>query len=445
MFKKDFVWGVATAAAQIEGGYAQGGRGLSVWDVFPKAENATFKGQNCSVANDHYNRYKSDVALMKELGVNAYRFSISWSRIIPNGVGEVNQEGIDFYNNLINELISNGITPYVTLYHWDMPYEIYIRGGWLNPDFSNYFASYTKVVADNFADRVKHFITINEPSCVIGGLGGVVPNARYTVKESLTMVHNLLLSHGKAVSVLRNYPGVKIGYAPCCVVPIPNTDKKEDIEAARKCFFQVEKNHVWGNSIWSDPVIFGDYPKEYYTIHTKDELPDIKEGDMQIISQPIDFYCQNIYSGNLIESDGNGGFRKVTEPDGQPMTCMDWFVFEKALYWGPKFLYERYKLPFYISENGVAVTDLVTPDKKVHDGARIEFIRRYLEQLKKAAADGVDVRGYFYWSFMDNFEWWCAYSKRFGLLYVDYQTQERIKKDSYYYYQSIIKENGKNI
>ncbi|MBO7187183.1 MAG: family 1 glycosylhydrolase [Clostridia bacterium] len=445
MFKKDFVWGVATAAAQIEGGYNEGGRGLSFWDVAPKAEGATFAGQDCLVADDHYHNYVKDVALMKELGVKAYRFSISWSRIIPEGVGKVSPEGIAFYNNLIDELIKNGITPYITLYHWDLPYALYIRGGWLNPDISDYFAEYVKVVAENFAHKVKYFITINEPQCVIGGLGGVVPNARYTVKETLTMIHNCLLSHGKAVRELRKFAGVQIGYAPCGWVSIPNSDKQEDIDAAKQHYFDVSKAGVWGISIWTDPVVLGDYPKKYYEIHSKDELPEIKDGDLELISSPIDFYCQNIYSGTLIESDGNGGYRKVKEPVGHPMTCMDWYVFEKALYWGPKFLYERYKLPFYISENGTAVTDLVTPDKKVHDGARCEYIRRYVEQFKKANDDGVDCRGYFYWSLLDNFEWWSAYSKRFGLIYVDYQTQERIKKDSFYFYQSVIKENGENL
>ncbi len=445
MFKKDFVWGVATAAAQIEGGFSQDGKGLSVWDVFPKVEGTVFNDQDCSVADDHYNNYVKDVALMKELGINAYRFSLSWSRIIPNGVGKVNQAGIDFYNNLIDELIKNGITPYVTLFHWDFPYELYIRGGWLNPDVSDYFENYAKVVAENFAGKVKNFITINEPQCVVGGDGGVFHGGKFTVKEKLTMLHNVLLSHGKSVKVLRQYPDVKIGIAPCAWVSIPASDSPEDIEAARQDYFKVEKGETWGCSIWSDPIVLGDYPEDYYKIHTKDELPEIKDGDMALISQPIDFYCQNIYSGNLIKSDGKGGFVKIKEPVGQPMTCMNWYVFPKSLYWGPKFLYERYKLPFYITENGTAVTDLVTPDKKVHDGARIEYIRSYLAELKKASADGVDVRGYFYWSFMDNFEWRLAYSKRFGLLYVDYQTQERIKKDSYYFYQTVIKENGKNI
>ena len=445
MFNKDFVWGTATAAAQIEGAFNQDGRGLSVWDVFPKVNGAVFNGQDCSVANDHYNNYVKDVALMKELGVKAYRFSISWSRIIPNGVGKVNQAGIDFYNNLIDELIKNDITPYVTLFHWDLPYELYIRGGWLNPEVSDYFENYVKVVAENFTKKVKHFITINEPQCIVGGNGGVFHGAKFTVKEKLTMLHNVLLSHGKAVRVLRQYPDLKIGIAPCAWVSIPVTDSPEDIEAARKDYFKVERGEIWGCSIWSDPVILGDYPEDYYKIHTKDELPDIKEGDLELISQQIDFYCQNIYSGNLIKSDGKDGFVKVKEPVGHPMTSMNWYIFPKALYWGPKFLYERYKLPFYITENGTAVTDLVTPDKKVHDGARVEYIRSYLAELKRAIADGVDVRGYFYWSLMDNFEWWSAYSKRFGLLYVDYQTQERIKKDSFYFYQSVIKENGKNL
>lgn len=445
MFAKDFVWGVATAATQIEGGAYTDGKGVSVWDVFPNAENSTFQNQNASEACHHYFKYKEDVALMKQLGVNAYRFSISWPRIIPNGIGNVNEKGLEFYDNLIDELIANGIEPYITLFHWDLPYELYKKGGWLNPEISDYFAEYTKVVAKRFSDRVKYFITINEPQCVVGGLGGSIPNARYTVKENLTMVHNLLLAHGKAAKILHSYKGIQVGFAPCEWVSVPATDSPEDIEAARKHYFRVEKGSVFNVAIFSDPVIFGDYPEDYYKVHTKEELPDIQKGDMEIISEPIDFYCQNIYSGDIIASDGKGGWKKQPDPIGHPMTCMNWFVYPKTLYWGPKFLYERYKKPFYISENGIAVTDLITPDKKIHDGPRMEYIRSYLEEYKKAAADGVDARGYFYWSLMDNFEWWHAYSKRFGLLYVDYDTMERFPKDSFYFYSDVIKTNGENL
>lgn len=446
MFKKDFVWGAATAATQIEGAYNEDGKGQTIWDVFPhETENFMSVNDDAKVACDHYHRYKQDVQLMKKLGINAYRFSVSWARIIPDGVGEVNPKGIEFYNNLIDELIANGIEPYVTLFHWDLPYALYDNGnGWLDRNIADAFANYAKVVADNFADRVHNFITINEPQCIINNVGGVDPSRQYTVKEQLTIVHNILLAHGKMAQVLHNYPNVKVGYAPCISSLLPKTDSNEDVECARKALFDISHNSTWNVVLWSDPVVFGKYPDKYYEVFSQDEQADILQGDMEIIGKSIDFYCQNIYtSTGFIASDGKGG--SVTEEYSAdvPVTAMDWPITPKALYYIPKFLYERYKLPFFITENGTACDDKLTIFGKVHDKQRVDYLNDYIKEYQRAIADGIDGRGYFCWSLLDNFEWKFGYTKRFGLLYTDYATQKRYPKDSYKFYRKVIKTNGK--
>ena len=443
MFRKDFLWGTATAATQIEGAAFEDGKGLSVWDVNPKAKNFTYRGDGVEVACDSYHKWNEDLALLKNLGVNAYRFSIAWPRIIPKGVGEINQKGLDHYKKMVDDLIAANIKPVITIFHWDLPYELYIRGGWLNPEISDWFAEYVRVIAENFADKVKMFIPVNEPQCVLGGLGGTYRNSNFTTKEMLTMIHNILLCHGKAAAILHKYDGVRVGMSSCGGIDIPYSEKTEDIEAARRHFFSTEKATPWTTATWLDPVFLGDYPEEYYKIFAKNELPDIKPGDMELIAHSADFLAQNTYNGDCYFKAGkNGEPERVDFHYGYPMTMMNWPVTPEVLYWGPKFLYERYKVPFYITENGVAVTDLLTPDDKIHDGARIEFIRSYLENFMRAADEGVDIRGYFYWSMLDNFEWLSAYTKRFGLIYVDYKTLKRYPKDSYYYYADVIKTNG---
>lgn len=441
--KKDFVWGVATAATQVEGAAYEGGKGLTVWDVIPTRPNGARQGETAEVACDQYHRYKEDVKLLKTLGVNAYRFSIAWARILPNGDGEVNEEGVKYYSDLIDELLKNGIEPFVTIYHWDLPYELYKRGGFLNPAFPDLFANYTRVVAEAFHGRVKHFITLNEPACI---MNRELNEHRLSIKEKLTMVHQLLLAHGKAAKILHEYEGVQVGIAPNSAPPIPKTSSFEDVEAAKKYYFDVERDSIWGPALYSDPVIFGDYPAAYYAVYRKDELPDFGKDDFKIISEPIDFYCQNIYNADCyVSSDKKGGYIVESIPTTCPRTATDWPVKEEGLYYGPKFLCERYHKPFYISENGCAVTDLVTSDKKVHDGAREEFLKRYIACYKKASEECPEISGYFVWSFMDNYEWDKAYSKRFGLVYVDYETQERIPKDSFWYYKKVIESNGENL
>lgn len=446
-FCKDFIWGTASASYQIEGAAYEDGKGRSVWDDFCLQPGKIKDGCNGDVTCDHYHHYKEDVQYIKKLGVKAYRFSVSWPRVIPNGIGKVNQKGIDFYNALIDELLANGIEPYITLFHWDYPSTLMEKGGWSNQDSPKWFEYYAEVVARAFGDRVKNFITFNEPQAFVGaGLAEELHAPGYALPSSITVkiAHNVLISHGLAVKVLRReVPGCKIGYAPCSDAAIPYTDSPEDIEAAKERFFDMGKEEkTWATSCswWSDPVILGKYPENILKRIGK-YLPEDYEKDMEIICQPIDYYCQNIYKGFLYKK-GENGPEQVPFPAGFPHTAIGWSNVPETLYWGPKFLYERYNLPIIITENGVSCRDVVSLDGKVHDSARIDYLHRYLLQLKKANDEGVDVRGYMVWTLMDNFEWQEGFTERFGLLYVNYQTLERIPKDSYYWYKEVVETNG---
>ena len=448
MFKKDFAWGVATASYQIEGAAHEGGKGVSIWDNFT-ADGMCACGQTGDVACDHYHRFEEDVRLMKELGVKVYRFSLAWTRILPKGVGEVNEEGIAFYNRLIDCLIENGITPYITLFHWDYPYELEIRGNWSNPDSPRWFLEYAKVVFWAFGDRVKYFITFNEPQCFIGqgySNGRHAPGLRCANRDLILKAHHVMLAHGLAVQAFRQIvPDGKIGYAPTCTVAIPASESKEDIEAARQCYFDVPEWWTWCVSWWSDPVMLGTYPQHTEAFQKFEKyLPETWQEDLKIISEPIDFYCQNIYNGYTVKAAGTG-YERLPNPIETATTGLGWPVTPKCLYWGSKFLYERYHKPIIISENGMGCHDVVSLDGKVHDPNRIDFTHRYLKEIGRAIDDGVDVSGYMYWSLMDNFEWAEGYAKRFGLIYTNYETLERIPKDSFYWYKKVIEENGKNL
>lgn len=447
-FAKDFVWGAATSSYQIEGTGRDSGKGQNIWDVFTKEPGRVYEGHTGDIAYDHYHRFREDVAYMKELGLKGYRFSIDWSRVLPEGTGKVNEKGIDFYNALIDELLEQGIEPYITLYHWELPYEIYKRGGWMNPEIVEWFGQYARLVAERFSDRVKYFFTLNEPQCFVG-LGFLqgchAPGVKAPLRDTFEMAHNALKAHGRAVQMLRAYgkQNVQIGYAPTSGMCYPEKETPKDIEAARKALFALPddlSNWTWNVSWWSDPVILGKYPEEGMKKYEK-YLPVITDEDMKLISQPIDFYGQNIYNGRCIRMGTDGRPEEVRRPAGFPKTATNWPVTPEALYWGPKFLYERYRKPIYITENGMACHDTVSQDGKVHDPNRIDFLARYLKNLKRAAEE-IDIRGYFQWSLMDNFEWDKGYAERFGIIYVDFETQERIWKDSAYWYRDLIRRNG---
>ena len=444
-FSKDFMWGAATAAYQIEGAYNEDGKGLSVWDVGSTMEGQVKHGETGNVACDHYHRYKEDIKLFKEMGLKYYRFSISWPRIYPNGTGEVNEKGIKFYSDLVDELIAAGITPLVTLFHWDLPYELFVRGGYASPDFPEWFENYTKTVVDALSDRVKYWITFNEPQCFIGfsyWFGGQTPFVKLDKKTVLRMVHNYLLAHGRAVKCIRANAKTEpiIGIAPVGPVRIPDSDSPEDIEKARKDSFSLGAS-FFSLSLYSDPIILGKYPDEAYEMFG-DAMPEVKPGDMELISQPIDFYGMNIYSSAAAPVEGGYQYNEYA---GVPRTATDWIVDPRVLYWSPKFHYERYGLPILMTENGIAINDVVSLDGKVHDPQRIDFVNRYLLELRRAADDGVPIMGYMYWSAMDNFEWAEGYDKRFGLIHVDYRDQTRIIKDSGYWYKTVIESNGENL
>lgn len=447
-FAKDFVWGAATSSYQIEGTGRDSGKGQNIWDVFTKEPGRVYEGHTGDIACDHYHRFREDVAYMKELGLKGYRFSIDWSRVLPEGTGKVNEKGIDFYNALIDELLEQGIEPYIILYHWELPYEIYKRGGWMNPEIVEWFGQYARLVAERFSDRVKYFFTLNEPQCFVG-LGFLqgchAPGVKAPLRDTFEMAHNALKAHGRAVQMLRAYgkQNVQIGYAPTSGMCYPEKETPKDIEAARKALFALPddlSNWTWNVSWWSDPVILGKYPEEGMKKYEK-YLPVITDEDMKLISQPIDFYGQNIYNGRCIRMGTDGRPEEVRRPAGFPKTATNWPVTPEALYWGPKFLYERYRKPIYITENGMACHDTVSQDGKVHDPNRIDFLARYLKNLKRAAEE-IDIRGYFQWSLMDNFEWDKGYAERFGIIYVDFETQERIWKDSAYWYRDLIRRNG---
>lgn len=447
-FAKDFVWGAATSSYQIEGTGRDSGKGQNIWDVFTKEPGRVYEGHTGDIACDHYHRFREDVAYMKELGLKGYRFSIDWSRVLPEGTGKVNEKGIDFYNALIDELLEQGIEPYITLYHWELPYEIYKRGGWMNPEIVEWFGQYARLVAERFSDRVKYFFTLNEPQCFVG-LGFLqgchAPGVKAPLRDTFEMAHNALKAHGRAVQMLRAYgkQNVQIGYAPTSGMCYPEKETPKDIEAARKALFALPddlSNWTWNVSWWSDPVILGKYPEEGMKKYEK-YLPVITDEDMKLISQPIDFYGQNIYNGRCIRMGTDGRPEEVRRPAGFPKTATNWPVTPEALYWGPKFLYERYRKPIYITENGMACHDTVSQDGKVHDPNRIDFLARYLKNLKRAAEE-IDIRGYLQWSLMDNFEWDKGYAERFGIIYVDFETQERIWKDSAYWYRDLIRRNG---
>lgn len=452
-FRKDFIWGTATASFQIEGAWNEDGKGESVWDRFCHEGGHVLANDTGDVACDHYHRYKDDLKLMADLGVKNYRFSVAWPRILPEGKGEVNEKGLAFYDSLIDEMLKYGIKPYMTIFHWDYPMALQACGAWENPDSSKWFADYVDIVSKRYGDRVKDFITLNEPQCFIGMgycRGEHAPGLKMMNSSIMPMVHNTLLAHGKAVQVLRaNVADCRVGYAPCGNVAIPETNSAADIEAARRFYFSgPDGNMPWwpfNVALWSDPAILGRYP-EGTDPKLMAALPKGWEAGMKTICQPLDFYCQNIYNGTVIRAANNAaGFEMAPEKQGRAKTAIQWSIHPEALYWGPKFLYERYKLPFFISENGMSAHDWVALDGKVHDPNRQDYMHRFISAYRKAAEDGVDARGYFAWSFMDNFEWAQGYDDRFGLVYVDYQTQQRTPKDSMLWYKQVMETNGENL
>jgi len=446
-FPNGFIWGAATSAYQIEGAAGDDGRGPSIWDEFCRRPGAVRQGASGDIACDHYHRFRHDVALMQGLGLQAYRFSISWPRVLPCGMGAVNEAGLDFYDRLTDGLLASGITPYVTLYHWDYPLALHRFGGWLHPESSDWFARYAEVIADRLSDRVRHWITFNEPQIFVGfGYqdGTHAPGQKLELSKILTIGHNVLLAHGKAVQVVRSRSRSTpaIGYAlSVSPVAVPATESEDDIQAARRAFFAPSRPLSINNSWWTDPVVLGHYPEDGLALFEKD-LPSMGKDDLRTICQPLDFLGLNVYFGETYRAGADGAPEVVPFAPDHERTSFNWPVAPESLYWASKFYAERYNLPLIISENGMAAHDTVSPDGAVHDPQRIDFLKRYLREVQRACAEGVDVCGYFVWSLLDNFEWAEGYCQRFGIVHVDYPAQQRTIKDSGLWYKKVIATNG---
>lgn len=440
-FPENFRWGVACASYQCEGAWNEDGKGPNIWDDFcHDLDHQNVKNRDTGdVACDCYHRYKEDVAMMKQHNVQVYRFSISWARVIPDGDGAVNEKGLQFYDDLVEELIINGIEPWITLYHWDLPSALQSKGGWLNRDIVKAFGRYAGIIADRFKGRVKYFMTINEPQCVAqcGYLNGEhAPGWRLSWEMVAQVYHHICLAHSEAQRVLKAIcgPEVQVGAVPCGSLAYPIEDTPACREAAYHASWDL--NVGWNFNIFLDPLILHRYD-ESANPGIKRFARSIDPSDWDLMETP-DFLGLNIYNGFAVNEKGEA----VKRHPGAPVTACKWPVTPEVLRYGPQNLFRRYGLPMYITENGTSCNDKVFLDGKVHDAERIDFLHRYLRELGKGIEEGAPVHGYLQWSFLDNFEWGQGYNERFGLIYVDYRTCERIPKDSAAWYAKVIESNG---
>lgn len=447
-FAKDFLWGAASAAAQVEGAWNEDGRGESIWDTLVHEGGHVAHGETCDVACDHYHRWREDVAIMKELGLKSYRFSVSWSRVLPEGTGRVNEAGLHFYVQLCDALLEAGIKPLVTLYHWDLPTALYRKGGWKNPESPAWFAEYTELIAKTLGDRAYAWMTFNEPQMFVG-LGMLVgAHAPFEHNDDKTLAEvskNVLLAHGRAVSVLRRLcPKALIGMAPTGDCYLPKDETPESIEEARRKSTRLGRDFVISNTWWADPIFLGKAPEDAEAL-LGENMYRLTAEEWASVSQKLDFYGFNCYQGTQDYPPPEDGYNNYAW-QGSPKTGFGWNFTPQALYYSSKFWYERYGLPVLITENGYAGLDHVMLDGKVHDPQRQDFLHRYLLQVKRAVDEGIPVLGYQYWSIMDNFEWAAGYDPRFGLVYVDYHNNcERTIKDSALWYRDVIAANGENL
>lgn len=444
-FPKDFVWGVASAAYQIEGAVSEDGRGESVWDAFCRRPNAVANGESGEDACDSYHRYAEDIALAATMGVSAYRFSISWVRIDPLGDGNINAAGLAYYGKVVDACIRAGITPYVTLFHWDLPQALEETGGWANPKTAEQFAYYARAVGAYLKGRVHHYFTLNEPECVLqlGYAWGIhAPGKKMPLPEAFAQLHGMLRGHGLSAAALRSEdPSAEIGIVTTGRLCYPATPSQADIIAARKATFILSDiDWMFTHNIVLDAVCFGHYPECSGALG--DCIARIPQKELEEINFKPDLIGLNIYNGCKVLADPQGEPVYVQRERGFPLTATKWPVTPEVMRWGPRFIAERYGLPVCIAENGQSCNDRIFLDGKVHDPDRIDFLHRYLLQLRAACEDGVDLRGYFAWSLTDNFEWHCGYGERFGLIYIDYPSQRRIPKDSAHWFAQVTKTNG---
>jgi beta-glucosidase len=439
-FPEGFVWGAATAAYQVEGAVAEDGRGVSIWDTFSHTPGKTANGDTGDVACDHYHRFREDIALMRELRLGGYRFSICWPRIFPTGSGRPNPAGIDFYRRLVDTLRDAGIEPYVTLYHWDLPQALQDRGGWTNRDTALRFGELAHTMATALGEGVHHWFTINEPwvAGFLGHLLGLHAPGAQDLRTALAATHTLLLAHGEAMTALRAEmrPGDEAGIVLNLAPAMPAGDSTADLEAAYRLDGYINR---W----FLDALYRGRYPDDMVGLYGE-AMPEIAPGDMALIAQPTDFLAVNYYFRNLVTYDPAGPIfaARPVIPGGAPVTATGWEVYPEGLYDALKRVHDEYAPPrLLITENGAAYADVVA-DGQVDDPERESYIREHLLQAHRAIQDGVPLQGYFVWSLLDNFEWAAGYDKRFGIVYVDYSTQERIVKRSGHWYAEVTRDNG---
>lgn len=442
LFPKEFLWGAATASYQVEGAFDEDGKGESIWDRFSHTPGKVLNGDTGDVACDHYHRYRDDVKLMRNLGLKAYRFSISWPRIFPSGGGRPNQKGLDFYRSLVDALLNAGIKPVATLYHWDLPQALQDKGGWPQRDTAEYYADYAAYMFEKLGDSVALWITHNEPwvVSVLGyGIGVHAPGIR-DLSLAVKAAHNLLLSHGKAVKIFRDLKlgDSKIGITLNLTPVYPASSSEADKEAARRY-------DGFSNRWFLDPIFKGRYPEDLMEVFGgAGYLPQIDSHDFDVIAAPIDFLGVNYYTRTVVQaSEANRPLMASQVEPKTNITEMGWEIYPQGLYDLLTRIHKEYGGPLiYITENGAAFKDTVNESGEVEDNQRIDYFKQHFIRLHEAIRDGVKVAGYFAWSLMDNFEWAYGYSKRFGIVYVDYPTQERIPKKSALWYRGVIEENG---
>jgi beta-glucosidase len=442
LFPTDFLWGAATSAYQVEGSPLADGAGPSIWHEFAHTPGRVRHGDTGDIACDHYHRYRDDVALMQQLGLNAYRFSVSWSRVLPEGRGPMNPAGLGFYERLVDALLEQGIEPMLTLYHWDLPAALDRLGGWLNPASADWFADYAQILFQALDDRVKRWVTLNEPWVVVHGgylQGELAPGQRNPFAAPVA-AHNLLRAHAKAVQAYRAEGRHQIGLVVNLEPKYPATETAEDLSATMRA-------DAYWNRYYLDPVFLGGYPPELAEIFGA-AWPAFAEADFDLIRQPLDFLGVNYYSRQIVRHDPSdwplaaGRVRQAH----QTHTSLDWEVYPQGLTDILEWVASRYgPLPLYITENGAAFYDPPQVDGELNDPLRLNYLRQHLHAALTARHHGVDLRGYFAWSLLDNFEWAYGYSPRFGLIHVDYLSQQRTLKASARFYADVIRSQGANL
>jgi beta-glucosidase len=437
-FPDGFLWGVSTAAYQIEGAVAEDGRGTSVWDTFAHTPGRVRDGHTGDTACDHYHRWPEDLALLQGLGVDAYRFSIAWPRVQPDGSGACNPKGLDFYDRLVDALAEHAVAPVPTLYHWDLPQPLEDRGGWLDRDTAYRFADYAALVAERLADRVERWITLNEPVVHMaeGYAFGTHAPGRALLLEALPAGHHQLLGHGLAVAALRARGARQVLLTNNCTPVAPASDSPQDAAAAAVY-------DAFHNRLFNDPVLLGTHP-DLSAVGLPADPPYVHDGDLAVISAPLDGLGVNYYMPTRVAAaePGSGLPFDLVPVEGVPTTAFGWPVVPEGLHDLLTGLRERYGAalpPILVTENGCSAEDVVDGDGRVRDSARIDYLDGHVRALHRAIAAGVDVRGYFVWSLLDNFEWSDGYHQRFGLVHVDYATQRRTPKDSYHWLRSLLR------